>query len=156
MNLLLAGVNHQTARVDLREKLCTLLPEAELSYPQLLSYGEIREALYYTTCNRVEVLCVTEAVEVLPGVLSSFFARHPEIDPESLTDSLYFYRDEAAVRHLFRVASSLDAMVVTGVAEEVSARRLAFTVSQIGPDELEDSWAQTALDSQGGLDFLSV
>ena len=112
MNLLLAGVNHQTARVDLREKLCTLLPEAELSYPQLLSYGEIREALYYTTCNRVEVLCVTEAVEVLPGVLSSFFARHPEIDPEALTDSLYFYRDEAAVRHLFRVAASLDALVV--------------------------------------------
>jgi glutamyl-tRNA reductase len=112
MNLLLAGVNHQTARVDLREKLCTLLPEAEQSYPQLLSYDEIREALYYTTCNRVEVLCVTEALEVLPGVLSAFFARHPEVNPGALADSLYFYRDEAAVRHLFRVAASLDALVV--------------------------------------------
>ena len=112
MNLLLAGVNHQTARVDLREKLCTLLPEAELSYPQLLSYDEIREALYYTTCNRVEVLCVTETMESLPGVLSAFFACHPEVDPAALADSLYFYRDEAAVRHLFRVAASLDALVV--------------------------------------------
>jgi len=112
MNLLLAGVNHQTARVDLREKLCTLLPEAEQSYPQLLSYDEIREALYYTTCNRVEVLCVTDAVEVMPGVLSAFFARHPEVNPAALADSLYFYRDEEAVRHLFRVASSLDALVV--------------------------------------------
>jgi glutamyl-tRNA reductase len=112
MNLLLAGVNHQTARVDLREKLCTLLPEAEKSYPQLLSYPEIQEALYFTTCNRVEVLCVAESVEVLPGVLSAFFARHPEVDPAALTDSLYFYQDEEAVRHLFRVASSLDALVV--------------------------------------------
>ena len=112
MNLLLAGVNHQPARVDLREQLCTLLPEAELSYPQLLSYDEIREALYYTTCNRVEVLCVTDTLEVLPEVLSAFFARHPEVNPAALADSLYFYRDEAAVRHLFRVASSLDALVV--------------------------------------------
>ena len=60
MNLILAGVNHKTATVDLREKLCTLLPEAEVSYPFLLNHDEIREAIYYTTCNRVEVLCVTE------------------------------------------------------------------------------------------------
>jgi len=112
MNLLLAGVNHQTAEVDLREKLCTLLPEAETSYTLLLSYPEIQEAFYFTTCNRVEVLCVTEALETLPGVFSSFFARHPEVTPAALADSLYFYRDEDAVRHLFRVASSLDAMVV--------------------------------------------
>ncbi len=112
MNLLLAGVNHQTAGVDLREKLCTLLPEAELSYPVLLSFPEIREALFFTTCNRVEVLCVTEALEVLPAVLSSFFARHQEVTPAALTDSLYFHRDQEAVRHLFRVASSLDALVV--------------------------------------------
>jgi glutamyl-tRNA reductase len=112
MNLLLAGVNHQTAAVDLREKLCALLPEAEKSYPLLLSYAEIREAFYYTTCNRVEVLCVTEAVETLPGVFSSFFARHPEVAPADLAKSLYFYRDEEAVRHFFRVAASLDALVV--------------------------------------------
>jgi glutamyl-tRNA reductase len=45
-------------------------------------------------------------------VLSAFFTRHPEVDPAALTDSLYFYQDEEAVRHLFRVASSLDALVV--------------------------------------------
>lgn len=112
MNLFLAGVNHQTAEVDLREKLCTLLPEPGKSYPLLLSYPEIREAFYYTTCNRVEVLCVTEAVEVLPGLFSAFFARHPEVTPAALAASLYFYQDEDAVRHLFRVASSLDALVV--------------------------------------------
>ncbi|MEJ2071110.1 MAG: glutamyl-tRNA reductase [Syntrophobacterales bacterium] len=51
-------------------------------------------------------------MESLPGVLSAFFACHPEVDPAALADSLYFYRDEAAVRHLFRVAASLDALVV--------------------------------------------
>jgi glutamyl-tRNA reductase len=112
MNLLLAGVNHQTAGVDLREKLCTLLPEAEVSYPLLLSYPEIREALFYTTCNRVEVLCVTEAGTGTPSVLSAFFARHPEVTPTALADSLYLYRDQEAVSHLFRVAASLDALVV--------------------------------------------
>ena len=112
MNLILVGVNHQTAGVELREQLCSLLPEAEKSYPLLLAYPEIQEVLYYTTCNRVEVLCVTEAVDALPGVLSSFFARHPEVSSSALADSLYLYRDEEAVRHLFRVASSLDALVV--------------------------------------------
>jgi glutamyl-tRNA reductase len=85
MNLLLAGVNHQTAGVDLREKLCTLLPEAEVSYPLLLSYPEIREVLFYTTCNRVEVLCVTEAEAEAMSVLSAFFTRHPEVTPAPFT-----------------------------------------------------------------------
>lgn len=112
MNLLLAGVNHQTAGVALREKLCTLLPEAEESYPLLLSCPEILEALFYTTCNRVEVLCVSEAGEDAAQTLAAFFARHPEVSPEDLADSLYLFRDQDAVRHLFRVAASLDALVV--------------------------------------------
>lgn len=112
MNLLLAGVNHQTAGVALREKLCTLLPEAEESYPLLLSHPAIQEALFYTTCNRVEVLCVTEAGDDAAQALAAFFARHPEVAPEDLADALYLYRDQEAVRHLFRVAASLDALVV--------------------------------------------
>jgi len=112
MNLLLAGVNHQTARVDLREKLCSLLPEAEVSYPLLLSYPGIREVLFYATCNRVEVLCVSEAETEAPSLLSGFFASHPEITPTDLADSLYLHQGQDAVRHLFRVAASLDALVV--------------------------------------------
>ena len=112
MNLLLAGVNHQTAGVELREKLCALLPEAEVSYPLLLSFPEISEVLFYTTCNRVEVLCVTEAPAEAPAVLSAFFARHPGVTPGALADSLYLHRDQEAVRHLFRVAASLDALVM--------------------------------------------
>jgi len=112
MNLILAGVNHKTATVDLREKLCTLLPEAEVSYPLLLNHDEIREAIFYNTCNRVEVLCVTEMTSETLALLAAFFARHPEVTPEALASSLYIYQDQEAVRHLFRVAASLDALVV--------------------------------------------
>ena len=112
MNLLLAGVNHQTAGVELREKLCALLPEAEVSYPLLMSHPEIEEVLFYTTCNRVEVLCVTETVDRAKAALSAFFARHPGITPAALDSSLYMHQDQEAVRHLFRVAASLDALVV--------------------------------------------
>jgi len=112
MNLLLAGVNHKTANVDLREKLCTLLPDPGETYSLLLSWPEIREAIFYTTCNRVEVLCVTEATPEAPALLSTFFARHPEVTPTALASSLYVHQDQEAVRHLFRVAASLDALVV--------------------------------------------
>jgi glutamyl-tRNA reductase len=77
-----------------------------------LSHPEIQEALFYTTCNRVEVLCVTDAGEDAAQALAAFFARHPEVTPEDLADSLYLFRDQDAVRHLFRVAASLDALVV--------------------------------------------
>jgi glutamyl-tRNA reductase len=112
MNLLLAGVNHQTAGVELREKLCALLPEAEESYPLLLAHPEIMEVLFYTTCNRVEVLCVTAAPAEAGAVLAAFFARHPEVAPGALNDALYLHQDQEAVRHLFRVAASLDALVM--------------------------------------------
>ena len=112
MNLLLAGVNHQTAGVELREKLCALLPDAATSFPLLLAAPEIHEVLYYATCNRVEVLCVTDSPDEARGVLAAFLGRHPEVAPPDLAQALYVHQDQAAVRHLFRVAASLDALVV--------------------------------------------
>ena len=112
MNLLLAGVNHQTAGVELREKLCALLPDAATSFPLLLAAPEIHEVLYYATCNRVEVLCVTDSPEEARGVLAAFLGRHPEVTPPDLAQALYVHQDQEAVRHLFRVAASLDALVV--------------------------------------------
>jgi glutamyl-tRNA reductase len=112
MNLVLLGVNHKTAPVELREKLGSLVPEVGEAYRLLLSYPEIQEALLYTTCNRVEVIGVTEAAEAALERLKTFFASHPEISGADLDASLYVWQDGDAVQHLFRVASSLDAMVV--------------------------------------------
>ena len=88
MNLVLLGVNHKTAPVELREKLGSLVPEVGEAYRRLLSYPEIQEVLLYNTCNRVEVIGVTEAAEAALERLKTFFASHPEISGADLEDSL--------------------------------------------------------------------
>ncbi|MBW1992054.1 MAG: glutamyl-tRNA reductase [Deltaproteobacteria bacterium] len=112
MNLVLVGVNHKTAPVELREKLSSLLPEAAEAYRRLQVLPGLQEVLCYSTCNRVEVLGVAEEVEAAVEQLRAFFAQAPGVSPEHLQNSLYTYRDADAVRHLFRVAASLDALVV--------------------------------------------
>jgi len=112
MKLLLIGVNHQTAPVALREKLAALIPDVAAAYQRLKELPELPEVLLYSTCNRVEVLCATEDPEAAQTRLQDFFAGNPEVPPEVLTEALYVHRDQDAVAHLFRVASSLDSLVV--------------------------------------------
>ena len=112
MKLLLIGVNHKTAPVALREKLAALIPDVEAAYERLKELPELPEVLLYSTCNRVEVLCATEDPEAAQARLTDFFAGNPEVSPEVLTEPLYVHRDQEAVAHLFRVAASLDSLVV--------------------------------------------
>jgi glutamyl-tRNA reductase len=112
MNLLLFGVNHLTAPVALREKLAGLIPDVCAAYAHVQTWPEITESLMYATCNRVELLCVTEDAEGAAARVREFFGRHPEIAPADLEQSFYLRRDREAVQHLFRVAASLDSMVV--------------------------------------------
>lgn len=112
MNLVLVGLNHKTAPVELREKLCSLMPEAESTYRRLQTLPDIQEVVCYNTCNRVEVLCVTEDAESAIQCLKAFFAETPEVSATELESSLYVHLDSEAVQHLFRVAASLDALVV--------------------------------------------
>jgi glutamyl-tRNA reductase len=112
MNLVLVGLNHKTAPVELREKLCSLFPAADAAYARLKALPALTEVVYYNTCNRVEVLAVAQAVEAGIQQLRDFFAAHPQVEAGELDRCLYVFQDEGAVRHLFRVAASLDAMVV--------------------------------------------
>jgi len=111
MNLLLVGVNHKTAAVGLRERLAGLIPDLEAAY-RSLNAPEIAELILYGTCNRVEMLCVAAEPEAALARLRAFFSRDPEIAPEELAASLYVHQGPEAVRHLFRVAASLDSMVL--------------------------------------------
>ena len=112
MNLLLFGVNHKTAPVALREKLAGLIPDVAQAYRDLKAWPEISELLLYRTCNRVELLCVTEEPEAAALRVRNFFSGHPEVSPTALEEACYARRDREAVQHLFRVASSLDSMVL--------------------------------------------
>jgi glutamyl-tRNA reductase len=109
MKFQLIGVNHKTAPVEVRERLAipdTRLPEA---LRRLAEHPGVDEGLILSTCNRVEVMAQTKNGTVdLRGFLRDYF----HLDPAEYEAHLYEHREGEAVRHLFRVTSSLDSMVV--------------------------------------------
>ncbi len=109
MNFHLIGVNHKTAPVEVRERLA--VPEARLpeALKRFVAHPGVDEGLIVCTCNRVELLATTKNGSAdLRGFLGDFF----ELDAPSLAPHLYEYRERDAIRHLFRVTSSLDSMIV--------------------------------------------
>ncbi|HEY1272111.1 MAG TPA: glutamyl-tRNA reductase [Terriglobales bacterium] len=109
MNFQLIGVNHKTAPVEVRERLA--IPESRLpeACKSLAAYPGIEEGMILSTCNRVELLARTKNGSAdLRGFVRQYF----QLEPADFDDHLYEYREEDAVRHVFRVASSLDSMVV--------------------------------------------
>ncbi len=112
MNLVLVGINHKTAPVELRE---CLAPGAETLPERLrecLALPGMREAMLISTCNRVEALVVAEDGAVAAGALRAWLGRGRGVDPTALERAIYSHQDQEAVRHLFRVAASLDSLVL--------------------------------------------
>ena len=109
MNFQLLGVNHKTAPVEVRERLA--IPERKLpeALQQLLKIKGVGEGLILSTCNRVEILAQTQNGS---ADLRDFLAQYFQVEPRAYERHLYEYRQQEVVRHVFRVASSLDSMVV--------------------------------------------
>jgi glutamyl-tRNA reductase len=114
VNLILLGMNHRTAPIELRERLAVDEPGPLLE--KLVASDEIDEAMLFSTCNRVEVLALTRSLDGARIRLRSFFQRELAPDDLSIDGNLdeltYEYRDSEAVLHVLRVASALDSMVV--------------------------------------------
>jgi glutamyl-tRNA reductase len=113
MSLSLLGVNHKTAPVELRERLA--IPEQQLAEATRLLAGHpgVREGMILSTCNRVELLTSHDAGgDGIGPDLLVFLGEYFSIEPASLRPHVYEYREQDAMRHLFRVAASLDSMVV--------------------------------------------
>jgi len=109
MKILLTGLNHKTAPVELRERLAIAPEELAGETRALISHPGIREGLILSTCNRVELLvCYDGSEPELASYLNERFA----VDSQSLQPHLYQHRESEAVLHLFRVAASLDSLVV--------------------------------------------
>ena len=109
MNFIVIGVNHQTAPVEVREQFA--IPEARLpeAAKSLATYPGIEEGMVLSTCNRVELLARTlNGTADLEGFVKQFYG----FDPAPYRKYLYEFRERDAVRHVFRVASSLDSMIV--------------------------------------------
>jgi glutamyl-tRNA reductase len=112
MNIILIGMNHRTAPLEIRERLSISCEENSTPLPEILKIRALREALYLSTCNRVEVLArVADPGEAAEGLRDFIFSRG-NLSKAEMERCLYIYRDDEAVRHIFRVASSLDSMVM--------------------------------------------
>jgi glutamyl-tRNA reductase len=116
-SLLLVGVNHTTAPLEVRERLA--IPVARLADATRSLAGQpgIREALILSTCNRVELLTVSEIADGSPAdsesaIALNFLHEYLNVPTAAVTPHMYTLREREAIRHLFRVASSLDSMVV--------------------------------------------
>ncbi len=112
MKIVVIGLNHKTADIELREKLAFNGPRLEEGLLKIREIPGIRESVIISTCNRVEMYLNAndsgKAYESIKDFLAGFF----DIQRESLDTALYVYDEMKAVKHIFRVASSLDSMVV--------------------------------------------
>jgi glutamyl-tRNA reductase len=109
-HIICIGLNHQTATVDLRERLA-LSPELSHSGHALdLLGGEIQELIILSTCNRVELYAVAEGLKF--ETLETFLGRLGSLPASKFASALYTLKDEQAVKHLFQVAAGLDSMVI--------------------------------------------
>ncbi len=111
MKLALTGINHRTAPVELRERLAMRTEEIPAALFELHARGA-SEAMILSTCNRVEVAAVLDQNARPEDLLRTIVDLREEMAFESLRPHLYVYEAAEAMRHLFRVAASLDSMIV--------------------------------------------
>ena len=128
MALILVGLNHRTAPVDVRERLN--VPDAKLPecIGSLMDLGSVDGACLVSTCNRVEAIVSSPREDVIEEIVNWMAAR-AMTTRESIEKSLYILRHGDVVKHLFRVASGLDSMIV-GEPQIAGQVRSAFTASE--------------------------
>jgi glutamyl-tRNA reductase len=129
MEMILLGVSHQTAAVNLRERVAFNNGQAGKAAIQLRSCRIMKEALVLSTCNRTELYGVPELAldESFPAT-ESFLASFHQLKTEEISGVLYRRRGLEVARHIYRVASSLDSMFL-GEAEILGQVREAYRVA---------------------------
>jgi glutamyl-tRNA reductase len=112
MKLLVTGVSHKTAPVEVRERLAFAEATLPSALRALLAQTGVSEAMVLSTCNRVEIAVSAEDAIDPVATVFGFLQESRGVTPEELGPSLYHHEGRDAIHHLFRVASSLDSMVV--------------------------------------------
>ncbi len=110
MPLISLGINHQTAPVEIREKVTFAPEQMESALSQVVALDKVNEAIIVSTCNRTELYC--QVSEQYGDSVSTWLSGFHKVDPTELTPYLYQHHDQDAVHHLFRVASGLDSLVL--------------------------------------------
>ncbi len=130
MSIVLVGVNHKTAPVQIRERLALTDETCADGLRRLVDGDVVREGLIVSTCNRVEILSAMSSDQLESGIgrLTEFLDTSGRMPAGFLHKYLYRHTNEDAVRHLFRVASSLDSMVV-GEPQVLGQVRRAYSLA---------------------------
>ncbi len=128
MGIIVVGLSHKTAPIEVREKLNfpeNTLPDA---LRKLMTYDGVKESMIVSTCNRVEIYAsVRESASGIDRI-KQFISDYHSLSREALEKSLYVYPDAQGVRHTFRVASSLDSMVL-GEAQILGQMKDSFDIA---------------------------
>ena len=112
MELIVIGLNHKTAPIEIRERLAFPEDGIEKALSQVKSFPSLKENMILSTCNRVEIYAAARETEKAMLDLKDFLSQYHSLPIKEFEKNLYFLKGEGAVRHIFRVASSLDSMVV--------------------------------------------
>lgn len=130
MSIVLVGLNHKTAPLEVREQFAFTDEACADSLRALVDGEVVREGLIVSTCNRVEILAAAAGQRGAEAAerLSQFFGSVRSIPFEAFSGHLYTHADDAAVRHVFRVASSLDSLVV-GEPQVLGQVRHAYSLA---------------------------
>lgn len=129
MEIVLVGLDHRTAAVDLRERVAFTTEQASQAADQLRARGILEESLVLSTCNRSELYGVPgELARGGAAAVELFLASFHQLSPGELNGSLYRRQDSNAVRHLFRVAAGLESMLL-GEAEILGQVRDAYRIA---------------------------
>ena len=130
MHIVLVGLNHRSAPVELRERLAFRREDLPQAFSRLRGEVGLREAAILSTCNRVEVYAATSQLDGALDRLNGFLSSHAHVEPAGLAPKLYSSDELPRVaRHLFSVASGLDSMVL-GEAEILHQVKAAYEAAQ--------------------------
>ncbi|HMC20787.1 MAG TPA: glutamyl-tRNA reductase [Thermoanaerobaculia bacterium] len=128
MALILVGLNHRTAAVDVRERLNVEDAQQMATLAEIKSLAGIDGVAVLSTCNRVEVVASAASEDVIEAIVN-WLSTRGSVDRSDLERHLYVLRYEDVIRHLFRVASGLDSMVL-GEPQIGGQVRAAFLAAQ--------------------------
>jgi glutamyl-tRNA reductase len=136
VHLLLVGVSHRTASVDLRERLDFSSRGLEHALRAVAARSSTAEAVVISTCNRAEVYIACRDPQRAVEDLRAFFSDFHHLSPDEIRPHLYAHHDYDAARHLFRVSSGLDSLVVGEpqiLGQVKDAFRVATETRSAGP-----------------------
>jgi len=132
MPLIVVGINHRTAPVELREKVVFAEPDLSAALSELQQLPLVRESLIVSTCNRTELYCHIDAEHVVeaPGLaIANWLAHWHEVSATDIHECVYQHHDATAIRHAFAVASGMDSMML-GEAQILGQLKDAYRVAQ--------------------------